>query len=109
MAALPYEADADGLRLRVRLTPRGGRDALEGVEVLADGRAVLKARVRAAPEKGSANAALEKLIAKALGVPKSAVEVVGGKTSRVKIVRLGGEPQRIAASLRQLSARAKGA
>jgi uncharacterized protein YggU (UPF0235/DUF167 family) len=103
MAALPYEAEPDGLRVRVRLTPRGGRDAVEGTEVLADGRAVLKARVRAAPEKGSANAALEKLIAKALGVPKSAVAVVGGTTSRVKTVKVAGEPQRIAASLQALS------
>jgi uncharacterized protein (TIGR00251 family) len=102
VAALPYEADADGLSLKVRLTPRGGRDAVEGTEVLADGRAVLKARVRAAPEKGSANAALEKLVAKALGVPKSDVAVVGGKTSRIKTVKVQGEPQRIAAALQAL-------
>ena len=53
--------------LDVRLTPRGGRDAIEGVEQLADGRAVLKARVRAAPSEGEANAALCRLIADALG------------------------------------------
>jgi uncharacterized protein YggU (UPF0235/DUF167 family) len=81
----------------VRLTPRGGRDAVEGVEVLADGRAVVKARVRAAPEKGAANAALETLIAKLCGVPKSAVTVVAGATGRVKTVRVEGEPARIAA------------
>lgn len=90
------EADRDGLRLRVRLTPRGGRDALEGVEVRADGQAVVKARVRAAPEKGAANAALEALVAKALGVPKTAVSVVAGETSRVKTVRVEGDPARLA-------------
>jgi uncharacterized protein YggU (UPF0235/DUF167 family) len=51
MPARPYEADAEGLRVRVRLTPRGGRDALEGVDTLADGRVVLKApRSRGAGE-----------------------------------------------------------
>jgi uncharacterized protein YggU (UPF0235/DUF167 family) len=88
--ALPYELDADGLRVRVRLTPRGGRDALEGVDTLADGRTVLKARVRAAPEKGLANAALEALLAKSLRVPKSAVSVVAGGTGRLKVVEVSG-------------------
>lgn len=91
MTAVPYEADANGLRIRVRLTPRGGRDAVEGMEMLSDGRAVLKARVRAAPEKGSANAALEALVAKALRMPKSAVSVVAGGTSRVKVVEVSGD------------------
>jgi uncharacterized protein YggU (UPF0235/DUF167 family) len=90
MPARPYEADADGLRVRVRLTPRGGRDALEGVDTLADGRAVLKARVRAAPERGLANAALEVLLAKSLRVPKSAVSIVAGGTGRVKLVEVSG-------------------
>ncbi len=90
------DKDAGGLTLRIRLTPRGGRDALEGVEAMADGRAVLKARVSAAPEKGLANAALEKLVAKALGVPKSSVAVVGGATARVKTVRVLGDGARLA-------------
>lgn len=99
MSARPFQADARGLRVRVRLTPRGGRDALEGVEVLADGQSVLKARVRAAPESGAANAALEKLIAKACGVPKSAVSVVAGAKARVKTLLVLGEPEAIAARL----------
>ena len=52
----------------MRLTPKGGRDAIDGIEQLADGRAVLKVRVRAAASEGEANAALVKLVAKALGV-----------------------------------------
>jgi uncharacterized protein (TIGR00251 family) len=90
-----WRQERDGLLLRVRLTPRGGRDALEGVEVLADGVAVLKARVRAAPEKGLANSALEKLVATALGVPKSSVSVVAGATSRTKTLKVLGEPARL--------------
>ena len=49
MAREPWTAAADGIFVDVRLTPRGGRDAIEGIESRADGRAVLKARVRAAP------------------------------------------------------------
>ena len=90
-----WRQERDGLAVRVRLTPRGGRDALEGVEELADGAGVLKARVRAAPEKGLANSALEKLIATGFGVPKSSVSVVAGGTSRTKTVQVLGDPERL--------------
>jgi uncharacterized protein YggU (UPF0235/DUF167 family) len=99
MPARPYELEADGLRVRVRLTPRGGRDMIEGEEVLADGRAVLKARVRAAPENGLANAALEQLLAKALGLPKTAVAVVSGGASRTKTLKVNGEPASLAKAM----------
>ena len=91
MVALPFQSDAAGITIRVRLTPRGGRDAVDGVETLSDGTAVLKARVRAAPENGSANAALEELLAETFDVPKSAVAVTRGAGSRVKTVRIAGE------------------
>lgn len=78
-----------GLIVAVRLTPKAARDAVEGLEEF-DGQTVLKARVRALPEDGRANAALEKLIAKWLGLPQSAVEVVQGGKSRVKQVAVNG-------------------
>ncbi|MBK1624682.1 DUF167 family protein [Afifella marina] len=87
----PFRATSEGLLLSVRLTPKAAKDALEGVEELADGRAVIKARVRAVPEKGAANKALENLVAKALGVPKSSVSVASGGTSRVKVLLLAGD------------------
>ena len=62
---------------------------------MADGSVVLKARVSAAPEKGLANAALEKLVAKVLGVPKSSVAVVAGETARVKTLRVSGDGARL--------------
>lgn len=77
-----------GIELFVRLTPKSARDLLEGVEPTADGRPHLKARVRAVPEKGKANAALERLVAASLGVPAGAVSVVAGGTSRLKTVRI---------------------
>ncbi|MBV1702122.1 MAG: DUF167 domain-containing protein [Hyphomicrobiales bacterium] len=91
-AGLPpcVEACADGVLLHVRLTPRGGRDAVEGVEALANGRAVLKARVRAVPEDGAANKALLKLLAKWLEIPVSRIELAHGATARVKSFRIRG-------------------
>jgi hypothetical protein len=89
----------EGLRVAVRLTPRGGRDAIDGVEQLADGREVLKVRVRAAPTEGEANAALLALIAKVLGVPRSRAELAAGATARLKIVVVAGEPEALLARL----------
>ena len=66
-------------------------DAIEGLGEDASGRSFLKVRVRAAPEKGKANAAIEALLAKALGLPKSAVSVDKGETQRIKTVRISAE------------------
>ncbi len=85
-------AEADGVTLWLRLTPKGGRDGVDGVETMADGKTVLKARVRAAPEDGKANAALIELIARALSVPKKAVTIRSGETSRVKKLFIAGDP-----------------
>ena len=100
--ASPFELVAGGIRIHVRLTPRGGRDAIEGLDVLSDGRAVLKARVRAVPEKGAANAALEALLAKALGAPKATVSVVAGGASRLKTVEVMGDASRLAKAMEGL-------
>jgi uncharacterized protein YggU (UPF0235/DUF167 family) len=105
MPALPFIADRAGIRIAVRLTPRGGRDAIDGIDRLADGEVVLKARVAAAPEDGRANAALAALIAKALHVPKSAVAIVAGKQARRKIVSVEGDAARLAAALEALTAK----
>jgi len=85
-----FRATASGVVLRVRLTPSGGADRIDGVAADAAGVAHVKARVRAAPEGGKANAALEALLAKALGVARSAVGVERGATARVKSVRIDG-------------------
>jgi uncharacterized protein len=82
--------DPLSIKLTVRLTPSGGADRIDGVAVGGDGLHYLKARVRAAPEKGAANAALEKLLAAALGVAKSKVNVERGLTARLKTVAIDG-------------------
>jgi len=86
----------------VRLTPRGGRDAIEGIERRADGRAVLKARVRAPAHEGQANAALCRLLADALGTAPRQVKLVSGATARVKRIRIAGEAASLVVALRRL-------
>ena len=103
MPAPAWSAAADGVIVTVRLTPKGARDAIEGIETPADGTAVLKVRVRAAPTEGEANSALCRLLAKALGVPPSRVEVVGGATSRVKRVKIVGDAAALGATLEKLA------
>jgi uncharacterized protein len=98
----PWAACADGLVVTVRLTPRGGRDLIEGVETRGDGRCVLKARVRAAATEGEANDALTRLLARAAGVAPSAVRLVGGATSRVKRLHVVGDSGAIAAALARI-------
>jgi uncharacterized protein len=97
-----WSAGAEGLTIRVRVTPRGGRDALEGIETLADGRQVLRLRVRATPEDGAANEAVRRLLAKALGRPASAVTLAAGSTSRVKTLAVAGDPAALSAALSSL-------
>jgi hypothetical protein len=98
-----YRLSPSGLSLFVRITPNGGRNAIAGVEIRDDGTAVLRIRVSAVPDKGKANEAVVALLAKALGVPKSAVSVVSGETSRLKTLAVAGDGVAIAARLMALS------
>lgn len=98
-----FTARENGVTLHVRLTPRGGRDALEGLEILADGQGVLKARVRAVPEDGKANDALIALLAKTLKIPASHLRIASGATSRHKTLALEGDARVLAEKLDQLA------
>lgn len=83
----------------MRATPKGGRDALDGVMVLSDGREVLKVRVRAAPQDGEATAAVARVIAQAVGVAPSKVTLASGATARLKVFRIEGEAEALGAAL----------
>ena len=98
-----WVAQAGGVSITVRLTPKGGRDSIDGIETRADGRAVLKARVRAAPQEGAANAALGRVFAHALGVPLSRVAIVSGATSRIKRVQISGNAADLVAALETIA------
>jgi len=98
----PWAIAPGGLALTVRLTPKGGRDAIEGVARLADGRAVLKARVRTAASEGAANTALIRLVAATLGVAPSRVTLTAGATARVKRLKVEGDAKALAARLAEV-------
>jgi uncharacterized protein (TIGR00251 family) len=106
VAQEPWTTAADGVLVDVRLTPRGGRDALEGIESRADRRAVLKARVRAAPFEGEANDALCRLLARSLDVAPRDVTIATGATARVKRVQIRGQAGAIVAALQKLVSQA---
>jgi len=105
MSGLPWRNEAGGLVLSVRLTPKGGRDAIEGIEQLASGESVLKVRVRAPPMEGEANAALVKLLVRTLGVPARDVRLVAGLSARVKRVKIAGAAAALSAALSKFCAR----
>jgi uncharacterized protein (TIGR00251 family) len=102
MAARPWAAAAGGVVLTVRLTPKGGRDAIDGIETGADGKPVLKVRVRAAPREGEANDALVRLIAKVVGVPLRAVSLTSGHSARLKRLKIDGPAIALTESLERI-------
>ena len=95
----PGERQAPGCRLAVKVSPKAAEDAVQGWV----GKS-LKVRVRAAPERGKANAAVVDVLARSLDVPPSSIRIVSGPTSARKVIevdglseaearrRLGGEP-----------------
>lgn len=87
---LPWRHADACVIVRFRLTPKSSKDAIDGLEMTAEGPA-FKARVRAVPEDGAANQALEKLVAGWLDVPKSTVRLITGVKSRVKSLAIHGE------------------
>lgn len=77
--------DGPPVRIPVRLTPRGGRDRVDGVV-----EGTLRVRVAAPPVDGAANRSLVALLASELGVPRGAVRIVSGDTGRTKVVEVDG-------------------
>ena len=100
----PWRYSTGGISVALRVTPRGGRDEIDGLETLADGRVVIKMRVRAIAEGGEANRAVTALLAKALGVSKGKVRVLSGATSRLKQIAVDGDPAKLGEALRKLTA-----
>jgi uncharacterized protein YggU (UPF0235/DUF167 family) len=92
-----------GVTVTMRLTPKGGRDAIEGIQHSADGQCVLRARVRAAASEGEANKALLRLVARALGVPPRDVTLAAGATSRIKRLSIAGDGPTLAAALEKIA------
>jgi len=100
----PWRVAPDGLMLVVRVTPKGGRDAIDGIADLADGSSVLKVRVRAAASEGEANAALMQVLARALGVAARDESLLSGARGRIKRVKIAGAGAALAAALEEMCA-----
>ncbi len=100
----PWRYSATGISIALRVTPRGGRDDIDGIETLSDGRSVLKVRVRAIADGGEANRAVMALLAKSLEVPKARIRLLSGATSRQKQIAVDGDPARLGEALRRLAA-----
>jgi uncharacterized protein (TIGR00251 family) len=100
----PWRYSTQGISVALRVTPRGGRDEIDGLETLANGRSVMKVRVRAVAEGGEANRAVIELLATALGVSKGKVRVLSGVTSRLKQIAVDGDPAKLGNTLRLLTA-----
>jgi len=99
----PWRSAPGGVTVTVRLTPKGGRDVIEGAERLADGHCVLKARVRAAASDGEANEALIRLLARVLSVAPRDVDLVAGATARLKRLTIAGDGPSLVAALEKIS------
>lgn len=82
---IAYREEAGALVFAVRVAPRASRTAAAGAH---DG--ALKVRVAAPPVEGAANQELARFLARALGVPARAVEIVSGHASKAKVVRAAG-------------------
>jgi uncharacterized protein (TIGR00251 family) len=99
----PWRTSREGISVALRVTPRGGRDDIDGVETLSDGRSVLKVRVRAIADGGEANRAVTELLAKSLRLPKARVRLLSGATSRLKQIAIDGDPAALGEALRLLT------
>src|SRR3954465_11233977 len=100
----PWRYSTKGISVALRVTPRGDRDDIDGIETLANGRSVVKVRVRAIAEDAEGNRAVTELLAKVLGVPKARVNILSGTTSRLKQVAVDGDPKVLGETLRKATA-----
>lgn len=96
-------ASTTGIELHVRLTPKSAHDRVDGVELRGD-QPFLKVRVRAVPEDGKANTALEKLIADWIGIARGQVKLTAGQTARIKTIAVTGDPDALRQTIEDLIA-----
>lgn len=94
----PWRAVDGGVLLHISLTPKSSRDEIGAIVEGASG-LVLKAKVRAIPDKGMANQALIKLLSKSFRLPKTSFEITSGSRSRLKIVKISGDFKEISKTL----------
>jgi uncharacterized protein (TIGR00251 family) len=77
----------DELLFKVQVVPRASRS-----EIVGEHNGALKVRLAAPPVDGAANDELIRVVARTLKVPKSAVEIISGHTSKLKQLKISGAP-----------------
>ncbi len=97
-----FNLTPDGAQLFVRASPGSAKDQIAGLWRGADDERRLVVKVTAPPDKGKANASIIKLLARALGAPKSTLSVSTGETARLKTITIGGDPAALEQALRRL-------
>ena len=101
----PFLAVADGVRVRLKVTPRAAAERIGGLQAEADGGLALKVAVTAVAEDGRANQAVIALLAKSWRVPKRDLTILQGAADRRKVLHVAGDPAELmpclAASLSQ--------
>ena len=96
-----FDPEPDGIRFKVKLTPKAGRNTLDGVMLDAVGDHILKIAVSAVPENNKANQALIDFLAKSLKIPKTCIRIVSGLTDRRKALFVAGHPDHLGISLKE--------
>ncbi len=101
MNDVPWQPHPNGVALRVRVTPNASANRVDGCEERADGQCWLKVKITAVPEKGKANKALIKWLAKYLGYAQRDFELIRGETGRTKTVLIAGEANAVIKDLKR--------
>lgn len=104
---MPVTRTGHGIRLAVRLTPKASKNRVGNPAPTAEGTTQLKCYVTAPPEGGKANAALIKLLAKALGCSKTSLEIISGASDRNKVIAVSGSPAVLMGAAETLIAKAR--
>lgn len=96
---MPFKIHTSGLTVAIRLTPNARNTGFGGLMDVADNKTALKVSINAVPEDGKANKELIAFLAKSWKLPKSALSILSGHTSRLKIILIEGDGKQILAQL----------
>lgn len=91
---IPYTESRDGIVFKVQVVPRASRS-----EIVGEHNGALRVRIAAAPVDGAANEELVKLLARALRLPRSSIEITAGHSAKLKTVRIAGLESSLLTSL----------
>ncbi len=74
--------------LRIKVIPKSPKSEIAEIMTDESDEQTIKIRIKAAPEKGKANAELIKFLSKELNIPKSNISIISGKTDKLKLIKI---------------------